>query len=678
MTTDLSLHREHFAADPNATTSFELLEEAAVAGEQWQTLADLYRRRASASSLADDPAARARLLLQLGQLLEERIRDADAAIEAYRDCARLDAGCRASWQGLRRLYAARNSWAAVLQVAELEAGSLDDPSERARLLQEMGQIWRDQLGDAEQAEQYFQRARQERDSAGTAPAPEPDAERHAALVQEAWICAARGDSIRAVAALREALESDPSNVEAIDMLVTVLDGAERHAELAELLERRAALAADPTTRAAVLSRLGQVREEQLGDMSGARSAYERALDSDPRSQGARAALLRIYRLTESWNELRRLLETVGTETPLEQRVETLCQLGLLLERQFDDVEAAVASFEEALALEPDNPDAKAALTRLRDASAAVAAGQKEESQASGENRAVRVVSVLERKLERLESEGDGASEAATQLRMRLAELRSTKLDDPIGAIEVLEPCVEREEALLLVAQRLALLYERSGRHDALIGLSRRAAAVSTDPVERAEWFRRAAETARSIGAGDVAVELFGRLLEERPRDRHAETALIDLHRTRGNAEPLAMMLRHELSRAGRHDELPIQVELAQLLSEALGRDLDALSHWRRALALDPSREDTLDDGLRCANSTGGALHQLELLDHAAAAATAREDRARLLLRRGDLLAQDLGWAEEALESWRRALELDPSRADARARLEGAGSTAATP
>ena len=175
------------------------------------------------------------------------------------------------------------------------------PVERSRLFQEMGQIWRDQLGDAEQAEQYFQRARQERDSAATAPAPEPEAERHAALVQEAWICAARGDSTRAVAALREALESDPGNVEAIDMLVTVLDGAERHAELAELLERRAALAADPTTRAAVLSRLGS------GARAAARRHVGRALrlrarprfrSAQPGRPGRAAAHLPAHRVVE--------------------------------------------------------------------------------------------------------------------------------------------------------------------------------------------------------------------------------------------------------------------------------------------------------------------------------------------------------------------------------------------
>ena len=51
------------------------------------------------------------------------------------------------------------------------------------------------------------------------------------------------------------------------------------------------------------------------------------------------------------------------------------------------------------------------------------------------------------------------------------------------------------------------------------------------------------------------------------------------------------------------------------------------------------------------------------------AATSNEERARLLLRRGDLLASDLGWSEEGVESWRRSLELDPDQAEARSRLE---------
>jgi len=69
----------------------------------------------------------------------------------------------------------------------------------------------------------------------------------------------------------------------------------------------------------------------------------------------------------------------------------------------------------------------------------------------------------------------------------------------------------------------------------LAGLARRAAEVEGDAAERAEWLRRAAETARSIGDAEGAIECYGRLIEERPRDTNARAALVELHRARGDA-----------------------------------------------------------------------------------------------------------------------------------------------
>lgn len=670
----LDRHRRKFADDPDATASFELLEEQCFLAERWVELAELYRHRLEGPSLADDPRGRARLQLRLGQLLEERLSDDDGALEAYRASARFDGQRRPAWQGLRRIFTRRESWAAVLQVAEIEAGAIEDADERGRLFQVMGEIWEQRLGDPEQAEQFYERARLERGAGEPDAATASERTDHAALVQNAWISAARGDSHAAVVSLRQVLDEDPSNIEAIDMLVTVLEGAERHAEMADLLERRASLASEPVTRAAVLARLGLLREDPLADLAGARSAYERALAADPKNTGAQLALVRIYRLTEAWSELHQLLEQLGAEGPPDQRSGALVQLGLLLERQFGDLEGAIGAFEEALAVEPDCVDARAALLRLREADGGSGASPDGED-TPREHRAVRVVEVLERKLERLLSQGRSHESATAQLRLRLAELYGSTLDDPSRAIAVLEPCLAEEDALLAVSQRLALLYETTGRHDALIDLARRAAGASSDPADRGEWYRRAAETADATGNSEAAVAFYGCLLEERPGDRNAESALRKLHRSRGEARPLASLLRKELAHAAPRDELALHLELARLLAGSLDDAASAVAHWRRALALDPSRSDTLDEALQCAARTGGALQQLDLIDHVTAVASTPKDRARLLVRRGDLLAHDLGWTDEGAESWRRSLELDPDQAEARSRLDAAASAA---
>jgi tetratricopeptide (TPR) repeat protein len=707
MSNQLASHRARFEADPEAVASFEWLEETHFLAEEWEALADCYRHRLAAESLESQPAARAQLNFRLGQLLEERLGDATGAILAYRECVSLDPSRRAVWERLRGLYAARGSWTAVLQVAELELGQTPGSAARAVLHDELARIWDEELGDSEQAAVHREQAGELRgEVAPAAPArseapdtqaPQAEAEEAQTgaaqaddataladdepLVQQAWLAAARGDTTSAVTALRRAMERNPSDIEAIDMLITVLEGAERHTETAELLERRAALAGEKETRAAVLARLGVVRETQLGDATGAAIAHERALAADPDNAGSRAALMRLYRNAERWLELRTLLESSCERAPQDARPRLLCELGALLSEQFDESEAAIAVYEQALALDDELDAARQALEALREAreteeTVGEESAEDDDARALNENRSVRVVGVLERKLARIQDEGHDFDGPAIKLRLRIAELRSTTLGDVDGAIALLAPCIHDPESMLEVAQRLGFLYERAGQHSELIELARRAAELSPDPEERASWYRRAAETARSVGDGETAVSFYHCLLGERPNDRNAEAALLELHRARGEAAPLASLLRSEVARVSSREELPLQLELADLLEDAMENPAAALPHWRRALALDTSQVEALERALRCAGSDGGAVRQLDLLEYLALNATDEASRARLLARRGDLMADSFGWLEEGADCWRRSLELEPNQPGVRSRLDDAQAATA--
>jgi tetratricopeptide (TPR) repeat protein len=685
---DASIRQQlaRFEADPDATAAFEALEEHFFMIQTWDNLAALYRSRLEARSLAEQPGARAQLLLRLGQLLEEHCGDVDRAIDAYQDAVRLDPQLRPALRHLRSIYMTRGSWETVLQIAELETVTCMPPEERARVFSEMGDIWQRELGDAAQAEQCYARARSEalptRPDAGAAEM-HGDGE---SLVQQAWLAAARGDSATGLAALHRALEIDPADADALDMMATVLEGIERHAEMTDFLERRAALATSPETRGAVLARLGAVREEQLGDLGGARSAYERALSADPSNVAARQALIRIYRLTEAWSRLRTLLESMLTQGIAEDPAQVLCDLGALLETQFDDADAATSAYEEALALAPEDSRAEAALTRLcGTANARDACGQPDATQrlsgAPGsfdeaslakpgpENRVVRVEGVLERKLESLEASGEGLEATAVSLRLRIAELRSAKRDNLTGAIEVLEPVLQSDTALVLGAERLAALYERAGRYSDLARLSRRVANLVSDPDRQADWYRRAAETARGSGDAKFAAECYERLLEERPQDLDAKAALLELHRGRGDVEALARALQLEILRAEGEREIELHLELADLLANALEDSARALLHLRRVLELAPSRNDALEQALRIAGEVGGDFLRLDLLDHLVDVTADAAQRARLLELRGDLLADSIGWQEEGQQSREAALAPGSQREAASARAQ---------
>jgi tetratricopeptide (TPR) repeat protein len=167
-------HEQHllrFAASPDDRVAFEFLEEHLFMRAEWAALADLYRRRQAAPSLANQAPQRAELSLRLAQISEERLGDLEAAIRAYTEAVHLQPKLRRALHRLRRLYEQRGSWEAVLQIGEQEAELAESAAERAQAYVVMADVWQRHLGDREQAAQLWARARSEGWSDPVAEAP---------------------------------------------------------------------------------------------------------------------------------------------------------------------------------------------------------------------------------------------------------------------------------------------------------------------------------------------------------------------------------------------------------------------------------------------------------------------------------------------------------------------------
>jgi tetratricopeptide (TPR) repeat protein len=155
------LHLARFTANPDDRVAFEYLEEHLFMQADWPALADLYRRRCAAPSLQSQARQRAELFMRLAQVCEDRLGEVDAAIAAYSEAVALEPKLRRALRQLRTLFQARGSWEAVLQISEQEAGLAGTREERARAYVEMADVWRRHLGDPEQAELFYARARLE-------------------------------------------------------------------------------------------------------------------------------------------------------------------------------------------------------------------------------------------------------------------------------------------------------------------------------------------------------------------------------------------------------------------------------------------------------------------------------------------------------------------------------------
>ena len=100
-------------------------------------------------------------------------------------------------------------------------------------------------------------------------------------------------------------------------------------------------------------------------------------------------------------------------------------------------------------------------------------------------------------------------------------------------------------------------------------------------------------------------------------------------------------------------------------SQALGRGSEAAAHYERAVAIDPRNAEALD---HLAMARFGGKRYEEALDLYRTLLEIRADSAVTLANMGAALAA-LNRPEEALESFERALSLDPGLETARSNLE---------
>ena len=168
--------------------------------------------------------------------------------------------------------------------------------------------------------------------------------------------------VEAVATYREALTLDPDYVPAHAGIGEALFHLARYEEALEALARAVSLQPEAALTGARL-RLMSLAEQELGRSEAAAGHFERALQLDPRDAEAldRLALVRYgqQRYAEALELNRRLAELSPEGAQIHANIgAALYFLGR--------VDAAVRSFEQALALDPTLQTARAALEQIRE------------------------------------------------------------------------------------------------------------------------------------------------------------------------------------------------------------------------------------------------------------------------------------------------------------------------
>ena len=476
---------------------------------------------------------------------------------------------------------------------------------------------------------------------------------------------ALGDAAGAIEAYRTTLDADGQHPQAVAALERLLGHAERYEELASLLESRLAGAEDAAAKIQFGLALATLQDARLNEPDKAAETIASLLSEQPREPMLLGRLAELQERLERWRELVGTLDRLrdGSDDP-EVKVGAETKAAEVLARHLGDMPEAVERFRSVFASRPAHgPAVRGLEALLEDVEIRASAGEVLSQVYEDIGDAAGLVRALEAQLA---STSDPETRKA--LFVRMADVQSSRLDDPGGAFEaltrafqegLLEPkAIERLSDLAAVANRskaLAQVYEH---------------AIEKDP-ESVELLRELARLYDgAAGAPSRAKETWQRVLEHVPGDAEALEALERLTTAGDRPEALAVVL---VARAEAAEELDTKVAFykrAAAVFEETAHDVpQALKTMERAKDVRPADRSIWQELARYHQVLGQPEARRDALAAEVELVEAPLERARVLVALAETKIS-LDDHAGAIETYEAALDVQPEHPEARAALEG--------
>ncbi|MGZ3426999.1 MAG: hypothetical protein ACXVCV_10145, partial [Polyangia bacterium] len=620
---------EKYLSDPDLR-----LRAAEVLEPHYQTAGELVEQIKLAELWAEhapDPRERIVRLTQIAQL-KERSGDGDAAFEALARAARIGVGepeLPSLLDGIERLASAAARPKLVALYRELGPDILDAAVQERVYLAVAAESQK--LGDRETAREYYRRVldmspdhpkaldalegiyvegreweplyeiyvRRSELSQG-----DDDRRRHY-LMQLAGLCETNLDRpMEAIRAYEQVLEMFPHDGDAGRALEQRYVAAHRHAELAELLEKRLGYCEDVDEAVALRFRLASLYDEDLADADRAVENYRAALGGDPTHAGAIRALEKYldddgqrvaaaevleptYVARHDWPALVRIYQ-IRLEAADDHRTRLVLvkRIARLYEEQLEDLEGAFTWYAKVFREEPSDRQTRDQLARL----------------AGVLDNWMRLAEVYEGYIA---DEGPESADGVEVLRT-LAAIYHGRLEDVDRAKAVYQRLLELDSNDEAAFFNLEQLLSRSKRWADLLGVYRDATDATLDVArKKALLYKQAGLLEEELADADAAIDTWRAVIDLDDEDERAITALDRLY-TRGSRwHDLVELTMRRLSRV--EDGSSSWIALKQRLGGIYENELGDL----------PAAIDTYEEVLGRANAHPEAVRSLErlIVDH---------------------------------------------------------------
>jgi tetratricopeptide (TPR) repeat protein len=490
-----------------------IFRQQGAAGE----LEALLQRR---SRLAETPALRSAILCQAARIRESHLLDAAGAAALYQTALSVHPSNLLALRAVLRAARANRGHAAVARLSEALAES-ESGAAAGALLWEAARRHSTRLRDPAHATRVLQRAKTEL----------------------------------------------PDNRALLVELADLYEDEKTWTELAATLDQAVACSGDPAESSVLAYRLGNVRASRLHDSDGAIAALRQAVTLSPDNIPARRLLGRLYSRHGRFDELVGLLsDELELFTDPDRRAATAYRIGELFETKIGDLPPALASYEQALSLQPGFRPAIRGASRV-----CLALGRFRDLVRIYENQLVATPS----------------REEQIFLLRRIAGLWEKELADPAASLPAYERLVSVEPSNRQAVRALCRLYASGERHEELVRTLKTDADQTMDRWRRAALLVEAAEVQeRRLRDPDAALSTHLEVLEFAPAHQPALIAAGRiLHRSRRFDELLRL---HRAEYEQTEDPLHriwLLMKIGRLQREALDRPEEAALAYTEALNL---------------------------------------------------------------------------------------------
>jgi len=491
------------ASDDGARSQLKRLLEKA---QQWDDLAVVMAQEAEQ---VVDVEARISLEKSLAKLHEQKRKDPVATGEAWARIANLASGDEEAINTAVSYFEKGERPELAVAVLTENLPAISDDGTRAELLTKLGAL-RQQTGDAlgsgeafaeaatltknpelwASAEKAFVTA-EAWDQAATAVDERAqlaaDAGPKAALyATEADYLGRTGDDASAVLRLEQATELDPNHEKYAASLEEKYRTAERIADLAAYLLRRAEKLDDKTTRAGLRRRVAKIQREELTDPDGARATLTELLQDGDDLEALAYLADDAQGRSEFKEAVDYLARLVKASSEPADKISNLMRQADMTAEGLDDAKTAIDLYERVLAeLDPKHDAALVKIAALH------------EKLSDPKGRAA----ALERRLTVLEDPAQKLEVAES-----LAQLYEGPLDDAKAAVRVLDIERELDPENFDAVQRLCELCEKLEDWPRVATFLGILAEVEGDDEEVSKMIRRMAEILHEkVGKSDEAL-----------------------------------------------------------------------------------------------------------------------------------------------------------------------------